>query len=263
MDQQSDLLFELKTVQATALRSLIELCKEWLTDVNLSVTPGVGIKLITMDSSKVSMIHCELDAVNFESFVCVKPLVLGVNMTSLFKLIKSVTSSDVLCMYVHSANKHELGIRIDSAERKSSTKYSLKLLDIDEDPISVPRLKMDSTISLSAVDFQRLMRDMSAIGSSCRFRLNGSCLMLSCAGDFATQETTLQMNNEEVEGEGNKDLVIDNTYALRYLNLFSKSSSLCGQVTLCLRQSFPLLMIFSVASLGRLRFLLAPKVNDL
>lgn len=261
MDQTSALLFELKTVQATALRSLIELCKEWLTDVNLTVS-AAGIKLITMDSSKVSMIHCELDAVNFESFVCVKPLVLGVNMTSLFKLIKSVTSSDVLCIYLRAADKHELGIRIDSAERKSCTKYSLKLLDIDEDPISVPRLKMDSTISLSAVDFQRLMRDMSAIGNSCRFRLNGSCLTLSCAGDFATQETTLTMAVEEAEGE-NKDLVIDNTYALRYLNLFSKSSSLCGQVTLCLRQSFPLLMIFSVASLGRLRFLLAPKLNDL
>ncbi|GAQ90382.1 hypothetical protein KFL_006340010 [Klebsormidium nitens] len=210
MEQPADLLFELKTVQATALRSLIELCKEWLTDVNLSVTPGVGIKLITMDSSKVSMIHCELDAVNFESFSCTKPLVLGVNMTSLFKLVKSVTSNDVLCMYLTAADPHQLGIRIDSPERKSSTKYSLKLLDIDEDPISVPRLKMDSTISLSAVDFQRLMRDMSAIGTSCRFRLNGSTLTLSCSGDFATQETTLNMANEEVEGE-NKDLVIDNT----------------------------------------------------
>ncbi|GAQ93199.1 hypothetical protein KFL_013560020 [Klebsormidium nitens] len=66
---------------------------------------------------------------------------------------ESVTSNDVLCMYLTAADQHQLGIRIDSPERKSSTKYSLKLLDIDEDPISVPRLKMDSTISLSAVDF--------------------------------------------------------------------------------------------------------------
>lgn len=256
-----DLLFELKTVQATALRSLVELLKDVLSDVNITATPEVGLKLLAMDNSKVSMIHCELDAVNFESFTRKEPLTLGVNMTCLFKLIKSVTSNDVLCMYVNAANRHELGIRIDSSERKSTTRYSLKLLDIDEDVITVPRLKMDSTISLNSGDFQRLMRDMSAIGTSCRFRLEGSSLTLSCSGDFARQETTLQMASEDVEGE-NKDLVIDNTYTLRYLNLFSKSSSLCAQVSMCLRQSFPLLITYSVASLGRLRFLLAPKIND-
>lgn len=259
--EQDDLLFELKTVQATALRSLIELLKDVLSDVNLTATPGVGLKLLAMDNSKVSMIHCELDAVNFESFSCKEQLVLGVNMSCLFKLIKSVTSNDVLCMQVRSSNRHELRIQIDSSERKSCTVYMLKLLDIDEDVITVPRLKMDSTISLSSVDFQRLMRDMSAIGNSCRFRLEGSNLTLSCSGDFARQETTLQMTNEDVEAE-HKDISIDNTYALRYLNLFSKSSSLCMQVSLCLRQSFPLLISYSVANLGRLRFLLAPKVND-
>lgn len=256
-----DLLFELKTVQATALRSLIELLKDVLSDVNLTATPSIGLKLLAMDNSKVSMIHCELDAVNFESFFCREPLTLGVNMSCLFKLIKSVTSNDVLCMQVRASNRHELQISIDSCERKSRTVYLLKLLDIDEDFVSVPRLKMESTISLNSVDFQRLMRDMSAIGSSCRFQLKGSNLTLSCSGDFARQETTLQMTNEDVEGES-KDISIDNTYTLRYLNLFSKSSSLCTQVSLCLRQSFPLLITYSVANLGRLRFLLAPKVND-
>jgi proliferating cell nuclear antigen len=260
MAEADDILFELKTVQATALRSLIELLKDVLSDVNLTATPGVGLKLLAMDNSKVSMIHCELDAVKFESFSCKETLVLGVNMSCLFKLIKSVTSNDVLCMQVRAANRHELRLQIDSSERKSCTVYLLKLLDIDEDVITVPRLKMDSTISLNSVDFQRLMRDMAAIGNACRFQLNGSNLTLSCSGDFARQETTLQMTNEDVESE--KDIAIDNTYPLRYLNLFSKSSSLCTQVNLCLRQSFPLLISYSVANLGRLRFLLAPKVND-
>ena len=261
MMDNDELLFELKTVQATALKSLIELLKDVLSDVNVTVTPGVGLKLLAMDSSKVSMIHCELDAVNFESFYCKEPIVLGLNMTSLFKLIKSVTSNDVLCMHVRSADRHELGIRIDSNDRKSTTRYSLKLLDIDEDVITVPRLKMDSTISLNSADFRGLMGDMSAIGNSCKFRLEGTNLTLSCAGDFARQETTLQMSSDEVDGQS-EDLVIENTYAIRYLNLFSKSSSLCTQVSLCLRQSFPLLISYSVANLGRLRFLLAPKVND-
>jgi proliferating cell nuclear antigen len=101
---------------------------------------------------------------------------------------------------------------------------------------------------------------MLQIGPTVLFHLEGEFLTLKCTGDFASQETTLQMDlSGEVEEE---QLVIDNSYLLRFLTLFAKASSTCLVVQLFLRQSFPLVVTYSVANLGRLRFLLAPKAAE-
>jgi proliferating cell nuclear antigen len=150
-DEKEDSLLEMRTVQGTAVKSLIEILASFLSDVNWTVTPGEGLKLLAMDQSKVSLSHAELDAVNFESFYCEGPMVLGLNMSNLFKLIKSVTSNDVLSQYVRRATPHKLGIRIDSNDQRNTTIYNLKILDLDSDKIVVPLLTMNSSLSMASI----------------------------------------------------------------------------------------------------------------
>ena len=62
-------ILEIKTVQASAFRILIEALKEILTDANFECDE-TGIKMIAMDSSRTVLVHLKLHASKFESYMC-------------------------------------------------------------------------------------------------------------------------------------------------------------------------------------------------
>ena len=86
-EDMSNYKFLFKTVQASAIRTLIEALKEILTDVNFEINES-GIKVIAMDSSHVSLIYMKLLSENFEKFYCEKPIVCGISIVRLFKYSK-------------------------------------------------------------------------------------------------------------------------------------------------------------------------------
>ena len=118
-------VMRIKTVQSSALKTLFEVLKDVLNDVNVVFDPN-GIKIMAMDGSHVALIHVRLDADRFEEFLCPEKLTLGICMNSLFKLVKTVNSCDVVTLFVKTDNPHELGIQIENADKNSSTTFSLK-----------------------------------------------------------------------------------------------------------------------------------------
>jgi proliferating cell nuclear antigen len=52
------------------------------------------------------------------------------------------------------------------------------------------------------------------------------------------------------------------TFALRYMNSFTKASSLSEQVTISLSSELPVVVEYKIAEMGYVRFYLAPKIED-
>jgi proliferating cell nuclear antigen len=52
------------------------------------------------------------------------------------------------------------------------------------------------------------------------------------------------------------------TFALRYMNSFTKASSLSEQVTLSLSSELPVVVEYKIAEMGYVRFYLAPKIEE-
>ena len=92
------------------------------------------------------------------------------------------------------------------------------------------------------------------------------CRSGSCTGDFADKcvyirgssvESTTQMTCE------NKSQVVKGKFSLKYLNLFTKgSTNMCSVVEIMLKNDYPILIKYAVASLGHITFCLAPKIDD-
>ena len=74
-------LFEIKTVQSGAFRSLIEAVKEIVTEANIEFSPE-GIKVVNVDDTHTVLVYLKLYADRFESFFCPKKYILGVNIIS-------------------------------------------------------------------------------------------------------------------------------------------------------------------------------------
>ena len=246
----------LKSVQGSSLKSLFEVLKELLNDVNIIATSS-GLKIIAMDFSQCTLCHVWLDAEKFEVFHCPSPMVIGINIQNMYKLLKTVSSSDVLTMQIDEDNTNELEIIIQNSDRKAKTFFKLKLLDIDDQRISIPDVELTTQITMASADFQRLVKDQLSIGQVMRIHVKGSQVIFETSGDFASQKTILETESGADQEE------IDLSFSLKILALFTKASSLSQTCTLFMQPDFPLVTQYAVAALGELRLVLAPKSQDI
>jgi len=109
--------------------------------------------------------------------------------------------------------------------------------------------------TLPSVDLQRLCRDMSNIGSEIQIRRHGMKISFNCEGDFANQETTIDCQEQSPD--------ITGLYSLRYMNIFTKATSMCSSVQIIQENGNRFLILkYNVANLGELKFYLATKVSE-
>uniref|UniRef100_A0A6C0CXN4 Proliferating cell nuclear antigen PCNA N-terminal domain-containing protein n=1 Tax=viral metagenome TaxID=1070528 RepID=A0A6C0CXN4_9ZZZZ len=255
-------ILEIKTIQSSAIRILVEALKEILTDTNI-LFDETGVKLITTDSTKSVLIHMKLDSNKFESYYCESSVVCGLCMLNLYKLIKTISNQDTLTLFISKNNKNKLGIIINNNEKKSQTKYELNLLDINEDLLKPPPVEFETEISYPASDFQKIIRDMINIGTNVDIKSVGQSLILSCEGDFASQETILKTSDDGLQyisDKSDNDLV-QGEFSLKYLSLFTKCTNMCNLLKLYIKNDYPLIIQYSVASLGFIKLCLAPNIK--
>jgi proliferating cell nuclear antigen len=244
---------KLVTIQASAIKSTFEVLKEILNDVNIYFRPQ-GMYIVTLDTARTSLIDMFLSADNFEEYHCEQDeIIAGVNISNTFKLLKTITNNDVLKIEINS--KEYMDIEITSESKKTKTQFQLKLLDINESRIEVPDVKMTSNTILPSTDFQRLCRDMSNIGTEIEITRVGKEFRLRCEGDFANQETYIECLDDSQE--------ISGLYSLKYLNIFTKATSMCASVQIMQEEGNRFLILkYNVANLGEVKFYLATKVSD-
>jgi proliferating cell nuclear antigen len=243
----------LKTIQATAFKAVFEVLKDIINDVNVSFTEA-GLTILTLDTARVTLVHMNLGAENFEEYECPQPIVAGMNMANMYKLLKSISGTDTLTLDI--IGRDYMNILIENPIKKSSTTFKLKLLDINEDILGLPDVEMNVVTTLPSVDFQRITRDMGNLAQDmCIFR-DGTKLILSCNGDFADQSTIIEFP-ESVKRTGN-------IFSLKYINLFTKATNMCSSVQLMQdseNDNMPIIFRYTIANLGDLKFYLAPKID--
>ena len=218
-------LFEVKTVQSGAFRTLIEALKEILTEANLEFD-SQGIKIVAVDETHTVLVYLRLHADRFENFYCPVKHVLGVNMIYLFKLIKTMGNNDSLTLYL-------------------------------------PANNFTSIIHMHSTDFQKICRDMNVLGEKMEITSSGSNLIFRCMGDFAEQETVIADNQAsmKVQTKGTTNEIVQGIFQLKHLVLFTKCTTLCPSIELYLKNDYPLILRYMVAYLGEVKLVLAPIKN--
>jgi len=252
---------ELKTVQTGAFKTMTEALKEILTDANIEFTDG-SMKIITMDPTQTILVHLKLEKENFEYYHCKHKIFIGINMLNFFRLIKTLTNNDTLTLFIEEDNTNLLGIRIENGEKNSLTNYYLNLIEVDETTYQIPPAQFESIITMPSSEFNKICRDMMNISEIIEIKSVGSQLIFSCKGEFAQQETIIgETNNGLNFVKSNQDNIIQGYYNLKHLVLFTKCTNLCNSIEMYMKNNFPIVIKFTVGSLGNLKLCLAPKIN--
>jgi proliferating cell nuclear antigen len=217
-----------------------------------------GMKIVTMDNAHVVLIHLKLDALKFEYYQCDSKIVIGVNMLNLYKLIRTINSNDTLTLFIDANDMNHLGIKIENGDKNTKTIYKLNLLDLDNQKIQIDPADFNTVITLPSVDFQKIIRDMNNIAEYVEIKNINTQLVLSCSGDFCSQETILTDNENGNTITCKKNEIVQGVFSLKYLVLFTKCTNLSTAVEVFLRNDYPIIVQYPVSSLGTIKMCLAP-----
>lgn len=253
----------MRTVQSSAWKTLWEVLKEVLTDVSIELSSD-GLRMSAVDGGRVSLVHLNLRACNFELFKCDEPMTIGVNALTTFRLMKSITSNDVVSWSIDAKNPEVLSIVVENSDRNLRTSFDMKLLDLDDEQLTIPDLEDNMTVvTMPSVDFMRVVRDMSSLADTMDIKMTKTALELSCHGDMASQRTVIGESSSGMSVHAPEGTAIyEGSFALKYLSLFCKSTNLAQSCEMLFRTNFPLIMRYAVASLGTIHFCLAPKCAE-
>jgi len=255
--ENSDTLFRIRTVKAAPFRTLIEALKDILTDANIEFDSN-GMKIMAMDGTHTILVHLKIQADRFDEWYCPQKHILGINMINLFKLVKTMSNNESIVLYLKKSDTAKLGIEILNGEKQMTTRFALNLIELDVRPIAIPPVQFSSIITMPSVDFQKIIRDMHTLGETVEIQSASQELVFRCKGDYAEQETIFSIGQNGLTQTKSATEIVQGNFVLKHFVLFTKCTSLCSDISLYLKNDYPIIVEYNVAGLGEIKLALAP-----
>lgn len=254
------LLINISTIQTNALKILSEALKEILVEVLLEFKKD-SINILSVDSKEQAIVHMKLDAQNFESFCVTKEISVGINTFVFNKIMKSISNQDVISFEILQEDITKLIIKSSNNEKNTSSCFKMLILDFKQKPIKIQDIDFDYTISMNSKELLKNMRDMASIVSeTVEVYADSEMLKFTSNGHMISKSVCLSKSKTVLisSGENVTPTPVHNVYNVKYMIIFSRVSGLCSNVNIYIRNNYPVVLKYSVGSLGSIKFMLSP-----
>eukprot|EP01024_Parvocaulis_polyphysoides_P018786 TRINITY_DN18359_c0_g1_i1.p1 TRINITY_DN18359_c0_g1~~TRINITY_DN18359_c0_g1_i1.p1 ORF type:complete len:265 (-),score=47.58 TRINITY_DN18359_c0_g1_i1:529-1323(-) len=258
------MVFEGRLQQVGVLRRVLEAIKDLVTEANFEVSDN-QLTLQAMDSSHVSLVCLEMRQEGFDHFRCDRPMSMGMNIANLLKMLKCAEDNDSVTLRAQDEGS-TIQFLFESPNQDRHVDFEMKLMEIDAEQLQVPEQEYKSTVKISASQFQKICRDLGAIGDKVQINVLKGGVTFFTAGDIGQARVTLNVTDDMNEGDKVLTVVMEEpvnaSFALKYLNTFTKASPLSRYVTLQLSQDLPIVVSYQIQDFGQIKFYLAPKMDE-
>lgn len=257
-------MFEARLTQGRIFKALIESIKDLVQDANIDCSED-ELSIQAMDSSHVSLVAVTLRSAGFDHFRCDRPISLGFNSANMSKILKCAGNDDVVTLKAEDEGD-TLTLMFESEGQDRIADFELKLMDIDSEQLGIPDTEYKCTIKMPSGEFQRIIRDLQVLGDTCTISCTKEGIRFSVSGDLGTgnvlvrQNTTAEKEEEQVVIDMQEPVEL--TFALRYLNFFTKATGLGPTVILSMSPDVPVVVEYPIEDTGDIKYYLAPKIDE-
>mmetsp|Transcript_959 Transcript_959/g.1315 ORF Transcript_959/g.1315 Transcript_959/m.1315 type:complete len:196 (-) Transcript_959:89-676(-) len=192
-------------------------------------------------------------------------MTLGISITNLAKVLKLASNDDKIILRAEE-EASSLQIIFENRRQEKRTEFSLNLITLDSEHLGIPETSYTSEISMNSFDFTKLCRELHQLSETVTIEASIAFVKFSIDGEVGSGMIEIQTNGDAAAAGGSNVRAeqdkVTLSFALRYLNMFNKASSLCNYVKLMLAPETPLVVEYEVEQLGTLKYYLAPKINE-
>merc|ERR1711935_490685 len=262
-EQTQVAMFEARLIQGSLLKKVLESIKDLVTDANFDCSNN-GFALQAMDSSHVSLVALLLRSDGFEHYRCDRNMTMGMNLSNMSKMLKCAGNDDIITMKADGTGD-VVTFMFESPDQDKISDFELKLMDIDSEHLGIPDTEYAATVKMPSAEFARICRDLSSIGDTVTISVSKDGVKFATTGDIGQANITCRQNTSV---DKDNQTVIDLqepvtlTFALRYLNSFTKATPLAPMVQLQMSKELPVVVQYLIADMGYVRYYLAPKIED-
>uniref|UniRef100_A0A2K6U8H3 DNA sliding clamp PCNA n=1 Tax=Saimiri boliviensis boliviensis TaxID=39432 RepID=A0A2K6U8H3_SAIBB len=163
-------------------------------------------------------------------------------------------------------NAGTLALVFEAPNQEKVSDYETKLMDLDVEQLGIPEQEYSCVVKMPSGEFARICQDLSHIGDAVVISCAKDGVKFSASGELGngniklSQTSNVDKEEEAVTIEMNEPVQL--TFALRYLNFFTKATPLSSTVTLSMSADVPLVVEYKIADMGHLKYYLAPKIED-
>lgn len=246
------MVFSAKTGGSDEWKTILSAISTLVEEATFEAT-AEGISFRGMDPSHVALIDISWPNSAFEKFECDGAIKFGVRIDEFSKLIKR-------------ADKTE-SIQISIAESMllviigKNKQYKMRLIESSATDTPLPKIPYDTKIGLSNTLFDKILGDVQVVSDYLTIKTDESKAEFSGKGDSGEALISLQKQPDELTEISVKE-ESTGTYSLEYLNPIVKAVGATGTIICEYSSAKPLRIEFKVASMGRIHFYLAPRVES-
>ncbi|OHT09382.1 proliferating cell nuclear antigen [Tritrichomonas foetus] len=256
---------EARLENPSLFKKTLDALRELVEEANIDCNE-TGLSLQAMDASHVALVSMHLNHKYFDQFKCSQTTTLGVNLGAIQKILKCGDSQDVLTLRTNEENT-ELKFQFENGGRYFE--FSMNLMDIESEHLAIPDSEPEASVTLPSSEFQKICRDLTQFGDTVKISVKPKTVTFSLSGNTGNGAVTLSSfdsasddNAVEIKCDTDGE-PLELSFALRYLNFFTKAAPLSEKVTLELSNNRPLLVMFQLDDdAGYIKYHLAPKVDD-
>jgi len=183
-------MFECTLASGDLFKKIVSALSELVEQGNFQVD-GNMISFQGMDSSHVSLVSMQLLESGFEQYRCDSDQCLGIQFSALSKILKCMTSKDSLSIQAQS-DGDVVNFIFESNDQKRYSNFELKMNDIDQEQLGIPDTEYDCHIEMPSGEFQRICRDLAAIGDTVTISATKQGVKFSVNGDIGSGEMTIK-----------------------------------------------------------------------
>lgn len=251
---------------ASLLKKILDAMKDLVTEANF-VCSEEGISVQAIDMSHVSLVTLLLRKSGFAKFKCERNMTLGINLSTLSKVLKFAANDDQVTIKA-AENTDTMTLIFESPKNDRISDWEIKLIDIESDTLGIPAQEYQSVITMPSDKFQKICRDMKDIGDTVVISADKQGVKFSVSGEIGGGYILCRQggNVDDAAGDDSVSVQLEEpislTFALKFLNYFTKATALSSQVILSMAKEVPLVTEYRIEQLGYVRYYLAPKIED-
>lgn len=168
--------------------------------------------------------------------------------------LKTKVSSCFFCVYNSCVDKDRI------------SEFDLKLVEIEGDLLGIPETSYQAVIQMPSSEFQKIVKDLSSMGDTVNITASKNGVKFSVSGEELSGSINVKQNTS-VDKKDESTIIelqegVSLTFALKYLNIFAKATSLAPTVCLSLSKDSPLMVEYKMENIGHIRYYLAPKIDE-
>jgi len=190
---------------------------------------------------------------------------MGMNINNMSKMLKCAGNDDIITIKADDGGD-TVTFMFESPNQDKISDFEMKLMDIDTEHLGIPESEYQAIVRMPSPEFARICKDLSTIGDTVVISVTKEGVKFSTRGDIGSANIVCRQNTS-VDKPEEATLIemqepVSLTFALRYMNSFTKASPLSNIVTISMSSDLPVVVEYKIADTGYVRYYLAPKIEE-